>query len=70
MGWMDKPKTLFAIYLIEDEHGVVTVKSDHYGPGFNSYGLGMSVLEDLRDMAILNPESIEVQSLDYLPRAQ
>lgn len=70
MNRMDKPKTLFAIYLIEDEHGVITVKSDHYGPGFNSYGLGMSLLQDLRDMEIVNPGAIEVQSLDYLPRAQ
>lgn len=67
---MDKPKTLFAIYLIEDEHGVITVKSDHYGPGFNSYGLGMSMLQDLRDMEIINPGMIEVQSLEYSPRTQ
>lgn len=67
---MNESKTLFALYLIEDNHGVVTVKSDHYGPGFNSYELGMSILEDLREMAILNPDILEVQSLDYLPRAQ
>jgi len=67
---MDKPKTLFAIYLMEDEHGVITVKSDHYGPGFSSYSLGMSLLQDLRDMQSINPEMIEVQSLAYLPRPQ
>ncbi len=70
MGQMDKPKTLFAIYLIEDDQGVVTVKSDHYGPGFNSYGLGMSLLQDLRDMEIINPDVIQVQSLEYSPRTQ
>lgn len=67
---MDKPKTLFAIYLIEDEDGRVVVKSDHYGPGFNSYGIGVSLLQNLRDIEIVHPEFVEVQSLEYLPRTQ
>lgn len=70
MSRMESPKTLFAIYLIEDERGMVTVKSDHYGPGFNSYGLGISLLQDLRDIEIVNPDFVQVQSLEYLPRAQ
>lgn len=63
-------KTLFAIYLLEDEQGVVTVKSDHYGPGLASYGLGMALLSDLKDMEMVNPDLIHVQSLQYLPRPQ
>jgi len=65
-----KDKTLFAIYLIEDDQGVVTVKSDHYGPGLSSYGLGMALLADLKDMEMVNPDLIHVHSLQYLPRPQ
>lgn len=63
-------KTMFAIYLIEDEQGFIVVKSDHYGPGFNSYTLGMQLLENLNDASVVHPEALRVETLDYLPRAQ
>ena len=70
MGTMDKPKTMFAIYLIEDDKGLVTVQSDHYGPGTNSYNLGMGFLRQLAECQINNPNKIKVEPLAYLPRAQ
>lgn len=70
MDEMDKPKTMFAIYMIEDDHGVVTVQSDHYGPGMNSYTLGMRFLLQLAECEFDCPEKIKVEPLAYLPRAQ
>ena len=67
---MDKPKTMFAIYLIEDESGVVTVQSDHYGPGMNSYNLGIGFLMQLAECQMDNPGKVKVEPLAYLPRAQ
>lgn len=67
---MDKPKTMFAIYLIEDEEGTVTVQSDHYGPGVNSYNLGIGFLMQLAECQMDNPEKVKVEPLAYLPRAQ
>lgn len=63
-------RTLFAIYLMEDEHGFVTVESDHYGPGINSYQLGMQLLLDLKQIERHCPEELTVNQLAYLPRTQ
>lgn len=63
-------KTLFAIYLIEDEKGFVTIQADHYGPGFNSYFLGMQLMHQLEAMVDSCPEQVTIESLAYLPRAQ
>ena len=70
MDQMDKPKTMFAIYLIEDEDGMVTVQSDHYGPGVNSYNLGIGFLMQLAECQMDNPGKVKVEPLAYLPRAQ
>lgn len=58
-----KNKTLFAIYLIEDENGFVTVKSDHIGYGMTSYELGIEILANLKMAEKLNPD---VLSVDYM----
>lgn len=67
---MDKPKTMFAIYLMEDEDGTVTVQSDHYGPGMNSYNLGIGFLMQLAECQMDDPGKVKVEPLAYLPRAQ
>ena len=67
---MDKSKTMFAIYLIEDDAGMVTVKSDHFGPGMNSYRLGMGFLMQLAECQVDNPSQVKVEPLAYLPRPQ
>lgn len=60
-------KTFFAIYLVEDESGRVTVKSDHYGPGFNSYHLGIEILENLKALEVTEHDFLNVQHLTYSP---
>ena len=67
---MDSPKTMFVIYLEEDDLGRVTVKSDHYGPGFNCYEIGTTIIQNLHDIADNNPDVLRVQSLYFLPRPQ
>jgi hypothetical protein len=50
---MQKPKekparTLFAIFLMEDEDGRITVRSDYIGQGKNSFDIGVDILERLQ----------------------
>jgi|TARA_R110002126_G_scaffold1988_1_gene11759 hypothetical protein len=40
-------KTLFAVFLMEDEEGVVTVRTEYVGQGEHSFHLGMEILEGL-----------------------
>jgi hypothetical protein len=40
-------KTLFALFLMEDEHGVVTVRTEYVGQGEHSFELGMEILGGL-----------------------
>jgi hypothetical protein len=40
-------KTLFALFLMEDESGVVTVRTEYIGQGEHSFDLGMEILEGL-----------------------
>lgn len=43
-------RSLFAIFLMEDEDGLVTVRSDYVGMGENSYDLGIQILEELQSI--------------------
>jgi hypothetical protein len=40
-------KTLFAVFLMEDEEGIVTVRTEYVGQGEHSFHLGMEILEGL-----------------------
>ena len=40
-------KTLFAVFLMEDENGIVTVRTEYIGQGEQSFHLGMEILEGL-----------------------
>ena len=40
-------KTLFAVFLMEDEEGIVTVRTEYVGQGDHSFHLGMEILEGL-----------------------
>lgn len=40
-------KTLFALFLMEDDQGVVTVRTEYIGQGEQSFHLGMEILEGL-----------------------
>lgn len=62
---MKESKTLFAIYLIEDEAGFVTVRSDHYGPGLNSWQIGMEILHNLKLLEVTESEMLNVQTVQY-----
>jgi hypothetical protein len=60
-----KNKTLFAIYLVEDESGFVTVKSDHVGHGMMSYEIGIEILANLKIAEKLNPGILSVDYMYY-----
>lgn len=48
MPMKQKPaKTLFAVFLMEDEEGIVTVRTEYVGQGVNSFHLGMEILQGL-----------------------
>jgi hypothetical protein len=40
-------KTLFAVFLMEDEEGIVTVRTEYIGQGVHSFHLGMEILQGL-----------------------
>lgn len=45
----EKPaRSLFAIFLMEDEDGRVTVRSDYLGQGANSYNIGTDIMDRLQ----------------------
>jgi hypothetical protein len=60
-----KKKTLFAIYLVEDENGFVTVKSEHIGDGMTSYELGIEILANLKTAEVMNPDVLSVEYMYY-----
>jgi len=60
-----KTRSLFAIYLVEDENGFVTVKSDHIGQGLMCYEIGVEILANLTAAEIMNPEVLSVEYLNY-----
>lgn len=63
-------KTLFAIYLVEDESGFVTVKSDHVGHGMMSYEIGIEILANLKIAERLHPEILSVDYMYYSDQFQ
>lgn len=65
-----KTHTLFAIYLIEDENGFVTVKSDHIGHGMTSYELGIEILANLKTAEVMNPDVLSVDYMYYSDQFQ
>jgi len=65
-----KHKTLFAIYLVEDESGFVTVKSDHIGHGMMSYEIGLEILANLKMAEKLNPDILSVEHMYYSDQFQ
>ena len=65
-----KKKTLFAIYLVEDESGFVTVKYDHIGHGMMSYEIVLEILANLKMAEALNPEILSVDYMYYSDQFQ
>ena len=65
-----KNKTMFAIYLMEDETGFVRVRADHYGPGEASYFLGMEMLGYLKHTERENPSHMKVEGVFYALQPQ
>ena len=63
-------KTMFAIYLMEDEEGFVRVRADHYGPGEASYFLGMEMLGYLKHTERENPSHMKVEGVFYALQTQ
>ena len=59
----EKPaRTLFAIFLMEDEDGRITVRSDYLGQGKNSYNLGTDIMDRLQFLAY-HAENIRVEKV-------
>lgn len=67
---MEKIKNFFAIYIYEHEDGRITVKSDHSGEGYNSLQIGISILEDLKDIEAENQGNMIVEHITYSPLIQ
>jgi hypothetical protein len=44
-------KSVFSFWIMEDEQGIVTIRSDYVGQGQNSFYIGMSVLNNLKQYA-------------------
>ena len=55
-------RTLFAIFLMEDEDGKITVRSDYLGQGKNSYDLGTDIIDRLQFIAH-HTENLRVEKM-------
>ena len=49
MSDKQKPaRSMFAVFIMEDEDGFLTIRSDYIGQGVNSFDLGTEVLGGLK----------------------
>jgi len=59
---MTKPATtLFALFLMEDEDGNVTARSDFVGQGENAFDLGMEIIGNLQFLESINRKHLRVE---------
>ena len=59
---MNKPaSTLFALFLMEDEDGNVTARSDFVGEGKNAFDLGMEIMGNLYFLESMNRKHLRVE---------
>lgn len=59
---MNKPATsLFALFLMEDEDGNVTARSDYVGQGENAFDLGMEIIGSLHMLEARNRKHLRVE---------
>jgi Flp pilus assembly secretin CpaC len=65
-----KKKSLFAIYLVEDENGFVTVKSHQVGQGLMCYEIGLEILSNLKIAEAIHPEILSVDYMHYSDQLQ
>ena len=61
-----KPKSsMFAIYLVEDDSGRITVKSDYHGRSVNAMYLGIEILHNIKLLEEAQQDMITVENVFY-----
>lgn len=67
---MKNPKTLFAIYLIEED-GQISVVAESYGTNPTPFEIGHEIMASLEKASIRQPElKLRVEPLTYSERLQ
>lgn len=58
----EKPaRSLFAVFIMEDEDGFLTVRTDYIGQGVNSFDLGMEILGGLHHLEATTHNKLKVE---------
>jgi len=60
----EKPaRSMFAVFIMEDEDGFLTVRMDYIGQGVNSFDLGMEVLGGLRHLEATTYDQLHIEPM-------
>lgn len=60
----EKPaRSMFAVFIMEDEDGFMTVRTDYIGQGINSFDLGMEVLGGLRHLEATTYDQLHIEPM-------
>jgi hypothetical protein len=54
-------RSMFAVFIMEDENGFLTIRSDYIGQGVNSFDLGTEVLSTMKYMEATTHDRIKVE---------
>ena len=54
-------RSMFAVFIMEDENGFLTVRTDYIGQGENSFDLGMEILGGLHHLEATTHDKISVE---------
>ena len=63
-------KSMFVIYLAEDDDGFISVPSEQFGDGEASYTLGMNILIQLKKTEMHNPRHMHVSGIEVISQLQ
>ena len=60
----EKPaRSMFAVFIMEDEDGFMTVRTDYIGQGANSFDLGMEILGGLHHLESTTHNKLHVERM-------
>lgn len=54
-------RSMFAVFIMEDENGFLTVRTDYIGQGVNSFDLGMEILGGLHHLESTTHNKLSVE---------
>ena len=54
-------RSMFAVFIMEDENGFMTIRTDYIGQGVNSFDLGMEILGGLHHLESTTHDKIHVE---------